>query len=44
MKIIIRKSYKTINPFELDNVPDFVVPTGENGTGKTKPLEFAIYT
>lgn len=39
MKIIIRKSYKTINPFELDNVPDFVVLTGENGTGKTQLLE-----
>lgn len=43
MKIIVRKSYKAINPFEIDNVPDFVVLTGENGTGKTQLIEYLYH-
>ena len=43
MKIIVRKQYKAINPFELDNVPDFVVLTGENGTGKTQLIEYLYH-
>lgn len=43
MKIVIRKPYKTINPFELDNLPDFVVLTGENGTGKTQLIEYLYH-
>lgn len=40
MKIIVRKPYKAINPFEEDNLPDLVVLTGENGTGKTQLLQY----
>ena len=43
MDIIIRKQYKTINPFELKDLPDLVVLTGENGTGKTQLLEYLYY-
>lgn len=43
MDIIIKKRYKTINPFELKDLPDLVVLTGENGTGKTQLLEYLYY-
>lgn len=43
MDIIIRKRYKTIIPFELKDLPDLVVLTGENGTGKTQLLEYLYY-
>lgn len=43
MDIRIHKQYKTINPFELKGLPDLVVLTGENGTGKTQLLEYLYY-
>lgn len=43
MDITVRKQYKTINPFELKDLPDLVVLTGENGTGKTQLLEYLYY-
>lgn len=43
MDIIIRKRYKTICSFELKGLPDLVVLTGENGTGKTQLLEYLYY-
>lgn len=43
MDITIRKQYKTITPFELKDLPDLVVLTGENGTGKTQLLEYLYY-
>lgn len=43
MDIIIRKPYKTINEFEIKNLPDFVVLTGENGTGKTQLIEYLYH-
>lgn len=43
MDIKIRKQFKTINPFELKGLPDLVVLTGENGTGKTQLLEYLYY-
>ena len=43
MDVIVRKQYKTINPFELRDLPDLVVLTGENGTGKTQLLEYLYY-
>lgn len=43
MDIIISKPYKTINEFEIKNLPDFVVLTGENGTGKTQLIEYLYH-
>ena len=43
MDIKIRKEYKSIAPFELKDLPDLVVLTGENGTGKTQLLEYLYY-
>ena len=43
MDIIIGKSYKTICEFEIKNLPDFVVLTGENGTGKTQLIEYLYH-
>lgn len=43
MDITIRKQYKTISPFEQKGLPDLVVLTGENGTGKTQLLEYLYY-
>lgn len=43
MDIFIHKQYKTINPFELKDLPDLVVLTGKNGTGKTQLLEYLYY-
>ena len=43
MDIKIRKAYKAIVPFELADLPDLVVLTGENGTGKTQLLEYLYY-
>lgn len=43
MDIIIRKPYKTICEFEIKNLPDFVVLTGENGTGKTQLIEYLYH-
>ncbi len=43
MDITIRKQYKTIIPFEQKGLPDLVVLTGENGTGKTQLLEYLYY-
>lgn len=37
MDVIVRKQYKTINPFELRDLPDLVVLTGENGMGELYP-------
>lgn len=43
MDIFVRRQYKTIIPFELRDLPDLVVLTGENGTGKTQLLEYLFY-
>lgn len=43
MDITIRKQYKAILPFEQKGLPDLVVLTGENGTGKTQLLEYLYY-
>ena len=43
MDIKIRKQYKAISPFEHKELPDLVVLTGENGTGKTQLLEYLYY-
>lgn len=40
MDIIIRKAYKNVKEFSLVNLPDFIVLTGENGTGKTQFLNY----
>ena len=40
MDIIIRKPYKSIKEFEALDLPDLIVLTGENGTGKTQLLNF----
>ena len=34
----IRKQYKTVNPFELKDLPNLVVLTGENGTGNVAKI------
>ena len=39
MKIIVRKPFKAIDAFEVDNLPDFVVLTGKNGSGKSHLME-----
>lgn len=43
MDIKIRTPYKSVVPFELKDLPDLVVLTGENGTGKTQLLEYLYY-
>lgn len=43
MDIKIKIAYKSIAPFELKDLPDLVVLTGENGTGKTQLLEYLYY-
>lgn len=43
MDIKILKQYKAIKPFEQKGLPDLVVLTGENGTGKTQLLEYLYY-
>lgn len=40
MDIIINKGYNIIKEVELINLPDFIVITGENGTGKTQFLNY----
>lgn len=40
MDIIVTEKFKCINPFELHDLPEFVVLTGENGTGKTQLFEY----
>ena len=40
MDIIIRKPYKTVKEFIISDLPDLVVLTGENGTGKTQLLNY----
>lgn len=40
MDIIIRKPYKSVKEFSLTNLPDLIVLTGENGTGKTQLLNY----
>lgn len=40
MNIVVRKEYKSIKAFEQNDLPDFVVLTGKNGTGKTQLLEY----
>lgn len=39
MKIVISDEYKILKKFTLENLPDFLVITGENGSGKTQLLE-----
>ena len=40
MDIIIRKPYKNVKEFTLQDLPDLIVLTGENGTGKTQLLNY----
>ena len=40
MDIIIRKAYKNVKEFALSDLPDLIVLTGENGTGKTQLLNY----
>lgn len=40
MDIFIRKPYKNVKEFTLKNLPDLIVLTGENGTGKTQLLNY----
>lgn len=40
MDIIVRQSYKNVKPFALKDLPDLVVLTGKNGTGKTQLLDY----
>lgn len=40
MDITIRKPYKNVREFALSDLPDLVVLTGENGTGKTQLLNY----
>lgn len=40
MEININKEYLSIKEFSIDNLPDFIVITGENGTGKTQLLYY----
>ena len=39
MKISIIKKYKGLTPFETPDLPDFVILTGKNGSGKSQFLE-----
>lgn len=39
MNIEVKKQYNIINPFAID-LPDLVVLTGENGSGKTQLLNY----
>ena len=43
MDIKIRKQFKSIKPFTVMGLPDLVVLTGKNGTGKTQLLELLYY-
>jgi ABC-type lipoprotein export system ATPase subunit len=38
MRIDVNPNNKTLKKFSLDNLPDFLVITGENGSGKTQLL------
>lgn len=40
MDIIVNKSFRAIQPFHLSGLPDFIILTGENGSGKTQLLEY----
>jgi len=40
MDIIVRADYKCLKSFQKNNLPDFVVLTGKNGTGKTQLLDY----
>lgn len=40
MDIIIRKPYLILKPVTLNDLPDFIILTGENGTGKTQFLNY----
>lgn len=40
MDIVVIKNYLSIKPFKIEGLPDFVVLTGENGTGKTQLLDY----
>ena len=44
MDIIVNREFKCIAPFDATGLPDFVVLTGENGTGKTQLLEYLYAT
>ncbi|GIM51613.1 hypothetical protein CAPN004_06430 [Capnocytophaga cynodegmi] len=38
MKLILKEKFKSLEPFTIDSLPDFVVLTGINGSGKTQLL------
>ncbi|NAS10568.1 ATP-binding protein [Poritiphilus flavus] len=40
---LVNGSYKSLKPFSWSNIPDFVVVTGKNGSGKTQLLELLNY-
>lgn len=39
MRYKLEAKYKSLNPFETDELPDFVILTGVNGVGKTQILQ-----
>ncbi|MBE9597754.1 hypothetical protein [Pedobacter sp. MC2016-24] len=39
MKISLQGRFKSLTSFEWDNIPQFVVITGPNGSGKTQLIE-----
>jgi recombinational DNA repair ATPase RecF len=40
---LISASYKSIKSLKWDDIPEFVVVTGKNGSGKTQLLELLNY-
>ena len=40
MKIEIKNPYNIIKPFIVDDLPDLIILTGENGSGKTQLLNY----
>jgi len=40
MEIIVRQAYKNVKPFEQKDLPDLILLTGKNGTGKTQLLDY----
>lgn len=40
MDIKVNKAVKSIQPFSIKDIPDLLVLTGENGTGKTQLIEY----
>ena len=43
MKVSIRKNYKSIKKIQEFQLPDFVVLTGKNGSGKSHLMEIMTH-